>query len=286
MVFICDLQVVKKITIICNIIKFCYFWLIQTVIHPKLHLYMEERKLILLTLFFFFSKTANTQTTAIGTPKLDFDGSKLTITYDMIEANPSDQYYVWVLIQKKDGEVLKLNSITGDIGDTKPGNGKVITWVPGNDSVFLNEEVTVEVQAEKYVKSYNKGSALVKSLLLPGLGQTKMSGGKPYWIMGLVSYGALAGGLVTYSAYKDSYNKYLSETEDPQKRADYLSESEKKATMAGAMFVTAAAIWTANLIWVAATPNKYQPLKYKPITLSPSADLKNGAALMTFRYNF
>ena len=127
---------------------------------------------------------------------------------------------------------------------------------------------------------------MLRSILLPGLGQTKVSGGKPYWVLGIVSYGALAGGLVTYSGYKDSYDKYLAETEDPQSRANYLSEAEKKATMAGAMFVTAAAIWTANLIWVAATPNKYQPLKYKPLTLQPSADPLNGAALLTLRYKF
>jgi hypothetical protein len=222
----------------------------------------------------------------IGTPKLDFDGSRLTITYDIINSNPSDRFFVWVLIQNKNGETLKLNSLKGDVSDVSGGGNKIITWNPADDSVFLNEEVAVEIQAEKYEKSYNKGSAIVKSLLLPGLGQTKMSGGKPYWIMGLVSYGALAGGVVSYSGYKDSYDKYLSETENPQKRAEYLSESEKKAGMSGALLVTAAVIWTANLIWVSATPNRYQPLKYKPLTLQPSADPVNGAALLTLRYKF
>ncbi len=246
---------------------------------------MAKLKLILIT-FILVTVASYGQPEQIGTPKLGFDGQKLTIQYDINNASPSDQFYVWVMIQKKNGETLKLNSITGDIGDTKAGKEKVITWIPANDSVFLNEEVTVEVQAEKYVKSFNKGSVMLKSILLPGLGQTKMSGGKPYWVMGIVSYGALAGGLVTYSNYKDSYDKYLLETEDPQKRADYLSEAEKRATLAGAMFVTAAAIWTANLIWVAATPNKYQPLKYKPLTLQPSADPLNGAAFLTLRYKF
>jgi hypothetical protein len=246
---------------------------------------MAKLKFILIACI-FISVASYGQTEQIGTPELGFDGQKLTIQYDLINASPSDQFYVWVMIQKKNGETLKVNSISGDIGDIKAGKEKIITWIPANDSVFLNEEVTVEVQAEKYVKSFNKGSVMLRSILLPGLGQTKVSGGKPYWVMGIVSYGALAGGLVTYSGYKDSYDKYLAETEDPQKRADYLSDAEQKATMAGAMFVTAAAIWTANLIWVAATPNRYQPLKYRPLTFQPSADPLNGAALLTLRYKF
>jgi hypothetical protein len=247
---------------------------------------MKKQHLFLLLAILISVFDSFSQDCQIPSPRLEFDGNKLQISYDIINASRSDFFYVWAKVQKKNGEEIKINSFSGDIGNTSSGTNKLISWIPANDSVFINEVVTVEVQAEKYVKSYKKGSVLVKSLLVPGLGQTKISGGKPYWIMGLVSYCAIAGGLVTYSGYKNNYDKYLSETESPQKRADYLSEAEKKANMTGAMFVTAAAIWTANLIWVAATPNKYQPLKYKPITLSPSADPKYGAALMTFRYNF
>jgi hypothetical protein len=247
---------------------------------------MEKQRLFLLIFLMFLAFRLNSQTSQIGTPNLTFDGSKLTISYDMINENQSDQFYVWVVIQKKDGQLLKMNSLSGDIGDIKPGKNKVITWVPAKDSVYLNEEVSVEVKAEKYVKEFNKGSMVLLSVVLPGLGQTKMSKGKPYWLMGVASYGALAGGLVTYSGYKKNYDSYLLEENDPQKRADYLSQAEKQANLSSALFVTAAAIWTANLIWVAMTPNKYQPLKYRPLTLEPSADPKNGAALLTLRYKF
>ncbi|HUX97622.1 MAG TPA: hypothetical protein VMV47_17950 [Bacteroidales bacterium] len=247
---------------------------------------MLKQGLFILILFFVLHLITSAQGVQIGTPKLDFDGNMLSITYDISNASQTDKFYVWVVIMKKNGEILKANSLTGDIGDIKAGNNKVIIWIPANDNVFLNEEITVEVRAEKYVKSFNKGSAMLLSLVLPGLGQTKMSGGKPYWIMGVASYGALAGGLVTYSGYKDNYDKYLAEESDPQKRADYLSQAEKRATMSGALFVTAAAIWTANLLWVAVAPNRYQPLKYRPLTLYPSADPVNGAALLTLNYKF
>ncbi|HAM11163.1 MAG: hypothetical protein A2X05_00540 [Bacteroidetes bacterium GWE2_41_25] len=247
---------------------------------------MNKQELFLSVFLLFISLSISSQSPQIGIPKLEFDGQKLLISYNIINENQSDQFYVWVVIQKKDGQILKMNSISGDLGDIKPGKNKLITWEPAKDSVFLNEEVTVKVNAEKYVKSYNKGSAILLSVLVPGLGQSKMSKGKPFWLMGVASYGALAGGLVTYSGYKSNYDKYLAEETDPKKRADYLNQAEKQANMSGALFVTAAAIWTTNLIWVALTPNRYQPLKYKPLTLSPSADPLNGAALLTLRYKF
>jgi len=246
---------------------------------------MKKQELFLSVFLLFVSLSISSQSSQIGTPKLEFDGQKLFISYDMINANQSDQFYVWVVIQKKDGQILKINSISGDLGDIKPGTNKVISWEPAKDSVFLNEEVTVEVNAEKYVKSFNKGSAMLLSVLVPGLGQTKMSKGKPYWLMGVASYSALVGGLVTYGSYKKNYDSYLIE-EDPQKRADYLSQAEKQANLSSAMFVTSAAIWITNLFWVALAPNRYESLKYKPLTLEPSADPLNGAALLTLRYKF
>lgn len=247
---------------------------------------MLKQGLLILILISALHLITSAQEAQIGTPELNFDGNILSITYDITNASPTDKFYVWLVIMKKDGETLNANSLSGDIGDVTAGNNKVISWVPANDNVFLNEEITVEVRAEKYVKSFNKGSAMLLSVVLPGLGQTKMSKGKPYWIMGVASYAALAGGLVTYSGYKDNYDKYLAEESDPGLRADYLSQAEKKATMSGTLLATAAAVWTANLLWVAMAPNRYQALKYKPLTLVPSADPVNGAALLTFSYKF
>ncbi|HOW39839.1 MAG TPA: hypothetical protein PL123_04785 [Bacteroidales bacterium] len=247
---------------------------------------MEKFRYIFLLLGLFTAIAAQSQSARIEPPKLEFDGKTLTIQYDFLDADPSDEYYVWVVIQKKNGDSLKLKSLSGDVGDVKAGKGKIITWLPSDDSIFLNEDISVEVQAERYVKAFNKGSSMLKSALFPGLGQTKVSNGKPYWLMGVVFYGSLAGGIVTYSGYKSNYDKYLAEETDPQKRSDFLSKAEKNATLSSALLVTAAVIWTSNIIWAGATPNKNQPLKYRPITLQPTADPLNGAALLTLRYKF
>jgi hypothetical protein len=221
----------------------------------------------------------------ITPPRLEFDGKKLQISYDVLNNKESDKLFVWVEIQKRTGEPLNAVSLSGDIGDIKGGKTKVITWIPENDSLFLNEVVNVEIKAEKYIKSFNKGSMVLRSIALPGLGQTKISGGKPYWIMGVAAYGTLAGGLIYSSKYQKTYDQYTIE-EDPKKRSDLYDQTQKQMNMASALLISSAAIWTANLVWVMAIPNKYQPLKYGRITLAPYADPLRGNTILSMRVNF
>jgi len=245
---------------------------------------MKKRQILLLATILSVLKLS-AQDYSIPPPRLEFDGKKLLVSYDVISSKQSDQFYVWLEIQKKSGELLAINSISGDIGDTKAGRNKLITWVPENDSVFLNEMVDVELKAEKYVRSYNKGSMTMLSILMPGLGQTKISKGKPYWLTGVAAYGTLAGGLITRSNYLKTYDEYQIE-EDPAKRSELFDKTQKQMNMSSALFVTSAAIWTTNLIWVAMTPNRYQPLKHAKITLAPSTDPARGINMFTMQVNF
>jgi hypothetical protein len=241
---------------------------------------MKKQKLFLFLIIFFIGFRVFSQDFKIPPPRLDFDGKKLLVSYDVISSKHSDKFYVWMEIQKKNGEVLKVNSISGDVGDTKAGKNKLVTWVPENDSVFLNEMVEVELKAEKYEKSFNKGSMTLLSIAVPGLGQTKISNGKPYWLTGVAAYGALAGGLILRSNYLETYDEYLIE-EDPKKRSELYDQTQKQMNLSSALFVTSAAIWTANLIWIGLTPNRYLPLKHAIITLEPSYLPASGTNILT-----
>jgi hypothetical protein len=246
---------------------------------------MNKQKLFLILISLFAVFRVYSQDFQIAPPRLEFDGKKLAISYDVISNRQSDLFYVWVEIQKKNGELLAMNSLSGDIGDTKTGKNKLITWVPANDSVFLNEMVDVELKAEKYEKSFNKGSMTLLSIAFPGLGQTKISKGKPYWLTGVAAYGTLAGGIIVRSNYLKTYDEYLIE-EDPSKRSELFDQTQKQMNLSSALFVTSAAIWTANLFWVALTPNRYQPLKHAKITLAPSTLPASGTNMLTMRVNF
>ena len=246
---------------------------------------MKTKKFLMILLFLFLSGLSFSQEFLITPLKLEFDGKQLQITYDFVNKNASDQFYVWVEIEKKNGEPLRIKALTGDIGKTSSGKDKKITWSPDKDSIFLDEEVLVEVKAEKYTKSFNKGSMMLMSTVMPGLGQTKISKGKPYWLAGVAAYGALAGGLIINQSYVNTYESYKS-AEDATTRKDLLNKAQSQKNLSGALIVSGAAIWVANLFWVAAIPNKYQPLKHVNLSLDQSRGPLKGTTLLSLKVNF
>jgi hypothetical protein len=222
----------------------------------------------------------------ISPPKLDFKNKQLLINYDFINKKSSEQFYVWVEMEKKNGESVPLKSLTGDVGaNVKSGKNKLIIWTPEKDGVFLNEEVLVELKAEKYVRSFNRGSAMLKSAIFPGLGQTKISKGKPFWIAGVVAYGALAGGFVVHKNYLTTYDSYLIE-EDPSKRSDLFKQTQQQMNVSNTLLISGAAIWAANIFWVAVIPNRYQPLKYVDLSLIQPNGPFPGATQLSMKLNF
>jgi hypothetical protein len=246
---------------------------------------MKNKSIYFFLLFMILTGRTNSQDFTITPPRMEFTGKQLRITYDLIGKNKGDQYFVWVEVEKRNGESIKIITLTGDRGDIHEGKDKQIIWEPERDSVFLNEEVLVEVKAEKYVKSFNKGSAMVKSMVLPGLGQTRVSKGKPYWLIGVATYGALAGGFVLHSSSEKNYDQYAVE-EDPAVRKDLLDQAQKQLNMSTGLFISAAALWTVNVIWMAAMPNRYLPLKNAKLTVNRMPGPVNRQTLLTLRINF
>ncbi len=247
---------------------------------------MKTQKLFLIIPLLFLFINTSSQGFLITSLKVEFDGNQLLIAYDILDKNQTDQFYVWVELEKKTGEPIKVESLSGDVGDkVKAGKDKRIAWIPAKDSVFLNEEVLVEVKAEKYIKSFNKGSMVLLSTAIPGLGQTKISKGKPYWLTGVAAYGALAGGFVTHQMYLKTYDEYRIE-EDLSTRKELFDKTQQQQNLSNVLFISGAALWAANIIWVAATPNRYQPLKYVNLSVNKTAGSYKSITLLTLKVDF
>lgn len=245
---------------------------------------MKTQKRIFQIIFLlFFLSDSYSQGFLITSPKLQFDGNQLKIGYDIVDKTASDLFFVWIEIQKKNGDQIKAASFTGDIGEKiKAGANKAISWQPSSDSVYLNEEILVEVMAEKYVPKFWKGQMVLLSALMPGLGQSKIKG-KPYWLAGVAAYGALAGGFAMKSAGNKNYDAYLHD-ENPASRNKLLEKAQNELNMSGVLIVSGAAIWAANLVWVAAIPNEFQPLKNARFSLEKSP--VGNTTLVAFKLNF
>jgi hypothetical protein len=214
-----------------------------------------------------------------------FDNKKLSISYEIDGSTSSDLYFVWLEMGKKaTGEKIVPKSLTGDIGEKiTGGNGKLIEWTPATDSVILDEEVEFEIKAEKYEKSFNRGTGILLSAVLPGLGQTKING-KPWWLTGIVSYGLIAGGFVMRKQAEADYDKYLDISQDASARANMYDQAQKKMDMAGTFIISGAAIWAANMIWISSVPNRYKGLKH--LSLKTQSLDKTPYTMVSYKINF
>jgi|PlaIllAssembly_1097288.scaffolds.fasta_scaffold345067_1 hypothetical protein len=247
---------------------------------------MKIIKFLLILLFLPCCIKLSSQKFLITQPKLEFDGYKLTITYDLVAKSKSDIYYVWVELRDQDGDPIRAYSIRGEIGDSiNAGNNKVITWAPEEDAIFLNEDVTVEIKSEMFEKEFSKGKMVALSTIVPGLGQTKVKE-KPWWLTSIPAYGALAGGIIYQNKYTNTYDKYLETTDDPVERADLLEQSQKENNIAGTLLISAGVIWAANIIWMAATPNKYKPMQHARISLNSMPYERGSFTWLTLKVDF
>jgi hypothetical protein len=247
---------------------------------------MKKHLYILFLFFLIPAGKSFSQSFQITPPKLEFKNKQLLISYDFLNKKQSDQFYVWVEVEKKNGESIQPKGLSGDVGaNIKSGSNKQIIWIPEKDDIYLNEEVFVELKAEKYEKSFNRGSAMLMSAVVPGLGQTKISHGKPFWVTSIVAYGALGGGLYLHSAYLNTYDSYLAE-EDPAKRSDLYDQSQQQMNISNALIISGAAVWVANIFWVALIPNRYQPLKYVNLSFDQSNGPYPGTMLLSMKLKF
>jgi len=248
--------------------------------------FMNRPVVFLFIVFILFSSRSSSQGVLISQPRLEVDGNNLIIYYDLITKSSSEQFYVWVEIAKEDGEKFQNLSFSGDIGaNIKSGSNKKIIWAADRDSVYLNENIAVEVKAEKYIKSFNRGSEVIKSALLPGWGQTNISKGKPWWIGGIAVYGTLAGGYIYHRKYLDSYELYKAE-EDPGKRADLYDQAQKQSNISSVLIYSAATAWALNLLWVALIPDTYLPLQHVNLSVNSSKDLNYSSLGVSIKLNF
>jgi len=240
---------------------------------------------LLITFLLLFSKSFS-QDVILTKTGLVFDGSQLIISYNIHSKNSNDQFYIWLEIQKINGELIHPKSISGDIGENiKTGNDKQIIWIPEKDSIFLNEKILIEVKAEKYIKTFKKGPVVLKSMILPGWGQSTVYKGKPWYLTGFVIYGTMVSGYLINKKSHNNYDSYKIE-ENYIKRIDLLETAQEELYLSRALIYSAGAAWAVNVFWVALTQNSFQPLHHTSISLNQLPGSLKYGPLLTLRFNF
>ena len=245
-----------------------------------------KRHLILLNLFLIIVSDSFSQSFIISEPDLTYDGSQLSITYDLKASNEKDLFYIWVEVRDTAGDPVNTSSLKGEFGEKiRPGNNKTIFWLPADDSVSNNVDVTVEIFGERYEALFNKGASMITSAFFPGLGLSKIRENSKWWLISIPVYGAVAGGLIYHFNYLETYDAYRDEYAIIS-RNDLLSKAQRQSDISTMCFISAAAIWIIDIIWVAASPNSFKPLRYPAISLGSLPNPAGSINLISFKIDF
>lgn len=223
----------------------------------------------------------------------------LFVSYDLIKAKKNEWFEVSMTVKTPSGRVIFPGTLSGHAGKfIAGGKGKQIAWAIAKDDVFIDEEIYVELRAlpmgsqettpaiaretpevtkepeyakkqsrEVFSTTYSKGGAIALSAIFPGIGITKQKEGGAYWLLGVATYGAVAGGVILNFSAKSTYNKYKDATTAADRDAFYNS-AKSKANTAKILYYAAAGIWVGNMVWTILTPNKVK----SPFSFYPSYD--------------
>ncbi|MQY78833.1 MAG: hypothetical protein GH151_06515 [Bacteroidetes bacterium] len=211
---------------------------------------------------------------------IDFNlvGDDIIITYDIINSAPGEKFDIEIEIFTESGKKPDAKSLSGDVGkDVAGGRGKSVTWNFQNDNADLTEGIYVEVNATAHLvpevkkkparRGGSLGGAFVKSLVFPGWGNSSISGG-PYWLMGFVGYGCIAGSVMMNQQASQSYDDYL-KASDAGNRDNLFSDAESKDQLSKLLFGVGAVVWVTDLTILLIKGNNPRTYAYNTSRTSP-----------------
>lgn len=166
------------------------------------------------------------------------------------------------------------NDFTLLLNGFKPISKKIEVTDPLQKLNFKLEPLTVRT----------RGKAIFYSLLFPGAGQSYLSRSGTPVLLGVVTYGCIAGGVLMNSKAVTSYNNYLAENNDPTKRASLEDDWTKQKQLTEILFLGGAALWTANLIWVVLMPDDKN--RFNNINIQSFFDPKGKSSGLKLALNF
>jgi hypothetical protein len=200
-------------------------------------------------------------------PVLSLQENRINISYDLINTSPEERFTIRIEATDSQGNLIHARALSGDIGDGIPGGrNKLITWDIEADSIYLDEEIYIQVfaagtpvmeQADLSVndvatpvseKQFSRTGIILQSLVLPGLGLSRMHRGQPHWIRGVVGYGCIAGSVYLNRKAVSSYDAYRNPA-DPDEVDALFNRALQQDNISEILGYAAAGVWIADFVW-------------------------------------
>ena len=88
-------------------------------------------------------------TVEVSRPDLSLKENGISISYKLINSSESEEFTIRIEVSDSNGRIINAKSLSGDIGENIPGGlNKEIFWDIEADSIFLDEEIFVQVYAQ------------------------------------------------------------------------------------------------------------------------------------------
>jgi hypothetical protein len=263
----------------------------------------------------------------ISKPQLSLENNKLIIEYNIISGNPADEFNIQLRVTDSTGTLIKAKTLSGDIGDSiNTGFNKTIVWDLFADKIYLNMGIFIEVKAEKLimpasvpaekadvavitnklkenekenlnvttdkvktVRSAEIGKNLLLSAIIPGWGLTRLSNGKPYWIIGIIDAGCLAASVYYNKKASSNYTNYLNSS-DTNEFDQYFEDASNQYTLSKIFGWSALGIWVADMFLAGIKANNVNNSlnsnKTSRVKIGSYFDRNTSAACLSINYNF
>ena len=168
------------------------------------------------------------------------------ITADIIKApkivpkKESKEKPVARVSEKKEPEEKPVASLS----EKKESTEKESKQTPATD--IIEEDHKKPEKMPEITPSVKVGKIVMLSAIVPGLGLTKLSNKKPYWLIGVAGAGCIATSVYYNYQASSNYDKYGT-TEDRNKINSYYDNAEKQKLYSNIFTISAAAIWVIDL---------------------------------------
>ena len=204
---------------------------------------------ILLIGIFIINPVLAQKKAAVKVTDLQYAGNKVIISYDIVNYDKNDRFVIWVDIYLANDSLCKdAQTFEGNIGTKiKGGEDKLITWDLKADNVFIDEKIKIEVMAKYMESDIGVGTAVLYSVLYPGLGNYKLSRKKSYLAVGAAAYTFLGVSILYNNKYRKNFDEYLASNDINE--SDDLYRKTNNQKLASRIFgFTALGIWITDAI--------------------------------------
>ncbi len=187
----------------------------------------------------------------------DRENKKIYIPYEIKESTKYHNLFnVSISYTQDKGKTYSkpLTQLTGDIGkDITPGEKMIVWSYAEEDSTFNGQNVVFKLSVISRLDPRYLGGPenALYSLLLPGLGNTKVRPPAKFWYLPTVGVATLVGGGFYMRAKSNQTLEEYRESSTINQAQDLFNKSNNQKVLSGSLFVAAGALWLGDIIQVA-----------------------------------